>query len=224
VNVGDQLYARTLDANGQTWTPLGNTYFGSPHRYRIEWAGSQADYYIDNILVATHTSLTFDTPMYAVVSDPANDGIPLVVDWMRMGPYNTACTYTSRVFDKGSVTNWWNNLLSTVDLPAGTAATFQVRFGNTPTPDATWSGFLTPLGGTGINRQERYMQYEVTLNTANSQFTPAVSSVNISYGDTPTAVTMQSLTVRSAGAEMSIVVPAGLLLAAVASYVVFRKR
>jgi hypothetical protein len=225
---GGQLYARTRDlTNPETSSPLGSTYLGNPHRYRIEWTATQVAYYIDGGLVATHNSPTISTPMYPVVSDPAdNDGTSLVVDWMRMGPYNTSCTYTSQVFDKGTVA-YWDTMTSTLNLPTGTSAAFQVRFATTVTPTADWTSWLTPAGtnGTGgIRRPEQYMQYQVTLNTSNAQITPVVSDVWVNFSDTPTAVTMQSLTARSAGTEVGLVLPVGLILATTAGYVVLRKR
>jgi hypothetical protein len=58
---------------------------------------------------------------------------------------------------------------------------------------------------------------------SDAQFTPAVPAVTVTYGDTPTAISLQSLTGRSVGPEMGPVLPAALILAA-AGYVVLRKR
>jgi hypothetical protein len=220
------LYARTV---ASTWpgvsTLLGTGYLGDWHRFKIDWTTSGVTYYVDGSPVDTQTvSLGSMKPMFSDDWSGTEDSQPLIAAWVRMSPYSpTSCTYTSRVFDKGDATSWWNNLISTPNLPDGTSASFQVRFGNTPTPDGSWIGPFSPRGGTGINRQEQYMQYEVTLATTDAQFTPAVPAVTISYGDTQTAVTLQSLTGRSVEAEMGLALPAVLILAA-AGYVVFRKR
>jgi hypothetical protein len=222
---GSELTTWTYDEPNQTSSGQGASYLGNPHRYRIEWTATAVDYYIDGVLAfeSPHTSPQISANMYAVVSDRFEDFSSLVVDWMRMGPYNTSCTYTSRVFDKEDITSYWNDLASTPVLPDGTSATFQVRYGDTLIPGGTWTGFLTPAGGSASIRQRQYMQYEVTLTTSDVQFTPAVPAVTVSYGDTPTAVALQSLTGRSAGAEMGLVLPAALILA-VTGYVILRKR
>jgi hypothetical protein len=215
----NRLYARTTEPRN---LPLG-TFLDVPNRYKVWWDGSNANFYVNGAPLQTML-FTSGTALGPVISD-YNGGTGLVVDWLRMSPYNTSCTFTSQVFDKTATDNWWNNLSATTDLPAGTTAVFQVRFGDaSDTSDLSWTAWVAPSGGTGINSQHRYMQYQVALTTSNTQVTPVVSSVTLSYGDTPTAVTLQSITAQGVGAPIGIVVAGGLVLAAVTSYAVYRKR
>jgi hypothetical protein len=223
---GDQLYARSSD--GQS-SGLGAGNLGT-HRFRLLWNASSFQFFVDGLLAQT-INFTVGAPpnLGPILSDNSGSGGTtagvLVADWLRMSPYNTSCTFTSRVFDKTSTGNWWDTMASTLDVPAGTSATFRVRFGTTPTYDiGTWTAWLTPAGGTGIKMQEQYLQYEVTLTTASTQFTPVVSSVTLNYSDAPTAVTLQSLATRSVVLDSSTAVTVGLLLAAAAGYIVLRRR
>ena len=174
---GGALLARTLTGGSPTDTPISGNWLNAPHLYRIDWTTSAIVYSIDGAVVATH-GVTITANMRPVVSDFDAGAGGLVVDWIRMTPYSTAGTFLSRVLDSGASTTWGNVSWTALNAAAGLAVS--VRFGDTPTPDASWSAFV-PVGSSGafVPATSRYVQYQMTL-TGNGTETPIVQDVTIS--------------------------------------------
>lgn len=184
---GGALKARST---GAADTDLGTSYLGSPHLFRIEWYPNHIVYYIDGTQVADH-NVSIAGNMRPIASDDL-DGAILSVDWMRMSPFTGPCTFTSRVFDAGSVANW-QALNWTAGTPAGAGLAFSYRIGNAPTPGDTWTSFIpVPASGAPISGRGRYAQYQVTLNTTDPSVTPNVQDVGFTYntGSDTTAPTI----------------------------------
>ncbi len=126
------------------------------------------------------------------------------------GPYyaNTGSpqdgVYTSKVIDAG--THGGFTTLSYVTLvPSGTSLSVDVRAGNTPTPDGSWT-----LGGawyTGISAggdisalgTNRYVQYKVNLSSTNSNLTPALYSIQANTAPAPATATPVAVVVGASG-------------------------
>ncbi len=177
---GDQLYARSLVGGNQTNTSLGVGYLNGPHTYRIDWMSSGATFFIDGVQVASHV-VTFATSLRPAASDSANGAGALAIDWMRMSPYATSATFTSRVLDAGTQVDW-GTLNSATQVPTGASApTFMVRVGNTPTPGAGWTSFTSVGNGGDVPGSSQYLQYQVSLGTSDVAVTPEVDSVSIGY-------------------------------------------
>jgi hypothetical protein len=106
----------------------------------------------------------------------------LTVDWLRLTPYASTGTFTSRILDGGSTVTW-NTATWTADLPAGTAAVVSVRTGNTASPDSSWTGFTTvPTSGAVVGASARYLQYRVTFTTSTPGQSPALRDLTVGYG------------------------------------------
>jgi hypothetical protein len=176
-----QLQARTT-FGGNTDVGSPGAFVGSSHRYRIEWDAGQVRFFIDGNPVATHTG-AFGAPgvMRPIASDFAAGGPELSVDWLRMSPYVTSCTFDSRVFDAGGPATW-TTASWTSDTPASTSLVFQVRTGNSTTPDETWTGFTTLSGSpAAIGATSRYIQYRAELATTDPNQTPELRDVTLTY-------------------------------------------
>ena len=136
---------------------------------------------IDGSVVHTQ-NVTIEAPMRPVISDYQSGGPAVVIDWLRMTPYATSCTFTSRVLDRGSAADWLT-LTSTGERPPGATATFETRAGDSALPDGSWSGWQAVGAGDGIGSPDsRYIQYRVTLATSNAAGTPVVADVSITSG------------------------------------------
>jgi hypothetical protein len=185
-----QLYARSMKGGSEFYTGLGGGWLGEAHRYLIVWGSGQVDYYIDGQHVAGHNVNVPTDPMTVVVSD-ANVGI-LSLDWLRMSPYETTCTFTSRVFDTGRIVDWFD-LLWSGDLPSGTSVAFETRTGDNLTPDAGWSAW-NAINSPIASPSDRYIQYRLTMSSADEDRTPVVSAVSMTYDELqdPTAVALSS--------------------------------
>jgi Domain of unknown function (DUF4082)/Bacterial Ig-like domain len=180
---GDALYARTNDGSVATNTPIPGSWFGGRHRYRIDWTPSGITYWIDGAIVATHAQ-SISANLRPIASDYAGDGNVLALDWIRLAPYAGfplspgQSGLISRVFDAGSTVTW-----TTADwtrtTPPGTSVALLVSYGNTPTPDASWTGFI-PVSGP-LNGVSRYVQYWLVLTTTDPNQSPTVSGVSLNF-------------------------------------------
>jgi hypothetical protein len=128
--------------------------------------------------------------MLPVISDYAAAGPNLAVDWLRMSQFADACNFVSRVLDAGASSNW-SDLSWTGSQPGGTTVGFETRTGETSVPDAGWSGWA-PVGSPIASPNGRYLQYRVSLGTTDSETTPVIEQVTVSFGGVPTAVTLAS--------------------------------
>ncbi|MCI0571466.1 MAG: hypothetical protein L0Y66_11990 [Myxococcaceae bacterium] len=90
-------------------------------------------------------------------------------------------TFVVDVFDAGqSVT--WGAFSWLASLPPGTAVTLQVRTGNAPTPDASWSAF-TPVTASGdaVGSTARYLQYRAFLSSSDTSLSPLLHEVRLNH-------------------------------------------
>jgi hypothetical protein len=150
-----------------------------PHNYRIEWDATEVRFYVDGALVSTQTA-ALPPNLRVLASDLSLSGTPLTVRDINLAPipaYPTSGVFLSRVFEaEPRITSW--GALTDVATPG---VTFTTRTGNTPTPDATWSGFQ-PLGAGGAIQSpvRRYIQYQAVL-TSDGTSTPSIDRVTIAY-------------------------------------------
>ena len=183
---GTGLYARS-ELNG-TELLLGNDLLNSPHLYKIVWNATNFQFYVDGILLQTWTQ-TISTQMILQVSDYFFEtvGPILSVDCMRVIPYVSTGTFTSRVYDGLYPKNWgvisWNS-----DVPAETSLSVSVRTGDVSEPDGTWTGFTTISSGTTVGGTSLYIQYQAVLSTVNPLFTPELKDVLVNCTEAGTVV------------------------------------
>ena len=193
---GGALYARVNTGGGNdNAVTIPGSWLGAPHRFRIDWTSSNFIFSIDGNVVAT-LSFPISSNMILGASDFTPGGGSVSLNWMRLSPYATSCSFNSRVLDAGGPANW-STLSWTADTPVNTSIAMSYRIGNTPSPDGSWSGF-TNVGASpaGIGGNSRYIQYQANLATTDTTSTPALSGVNLSFvsgvGTTPPAITAQS--------------------------------
>jgi hypothetical protein len=170
-------------------TAIQNLTSTEMHTYRIEWSAAKVDYYVDNVLRASHPlpSVPPDPPMAPftsqlrpVISDlTAGDVGKVSVDSLGLSLYPNSGAFESRVENAGDTRAIWGALNATV---AGTGATFETRSGNTATPDASWSAYQSlGAGGHIQSPSAQYIQYRATLTTADDRVTPSLDRVDMSY-------------------------------------------
>jgi hypothetical protein len=91
--------------------------------------------------------------------------------------------YVSSVFDAGAFTNWGS--ISWVDsLLSGSTITMEVRSGDTPIPDFTWSTWATLSNGEAIPEilNAQYLQYQAVFTYTNPANLPFLFEVSITGG------------------------------------------
>jgi len=175
---GGALFARCFDNVTHFDTSIPGSWFGSPHRYRIDWGASAVDFYIDGTLVLSQPVI-IPGLMRPAASDLFGGGGVVTVDWMRMTPYAPSGTFESRIHDAGSPVTWvsmnWNAL-----TPAGTTLAMSVRTGNTPVPDGTWTSYAAVANsGDAVGGTARYLQYHAAFDATDRTRTPSLADVSV---------------------------------------------
>jgi hypothetical protein len=164
-------------------TAISGNWMKLPHRFRVDVNPTTVVYSIDGSVVATHTmALTSTQTMTVIASDTTAGAGVLLVDWMRLRPSATAGSYTSSIYD-ATASMTWVSASWLADLPAGTSANVEVRTGDTPVPDASWTAYVTvPASDGAIGTQGRYVQYRVKLASSSGTVTPVLKDVVVKYG------------------------------------------
>ncbi|MBL0308582.1 MAG: DUF4082 domain-containing protein [Bacteroidetes bacterium] len=203
------IYARTF--TNQT-ADLGGNLLGTPHIYKIKWnsGSNNFEFYVDGSLVST-PSITeaVGSNMNVQISDYPSGGDALTVDWIRITPYTLSGSFTSNVFDGGSMKEWdaatWD-----ADVPLGTGISVYARKGNTSVPDGSWTSFIQiPSSGSNVGGASRYIQYRTDLSTGNNSVTPVLKSISIECEDgvgdvSPPVITNIVVTPSSDGISVTI--------------------
>jgi hypothetical protein len=180
----DAVYARTSNGSEQIDVFPGIK-ASEPHRYRIAWTGTGAEYWVDGARVITHP-VPITASLRPLVSDYFTSGGTTTAHWLRMSPYAGSGTFTSRVLDTGSGGSPWLALEADSVTPAGTTIALATRAGDSPTPDASWSSWQpVAAGGAIASPAARYVQYQAVLTSSADDVTPTLERVDITYSLTP---------------------------------------
>jgi hypothetical protein len=176
---GGSLWARVATDTLSKDVDLGATYFGSPHRYRVDWLADSVVFSVDGTVVAT-TTATITAQLPVAASDLSAGGTSVNVDWMRLTPYGQSGSFLSRIQDAGARADWgtfsWNSA-----TPTGTGLTLSVRTGDTAVPDGTWTAFTAIQNGGDVTTRGRYLQYRADLASTDASLTPQLASVTVAY-------------------------------------------
>ena len=105
----------------------------------------------------------------------------LAVDWIRLTPYITPCTFESRVLDAGQFADWLDLSWGGVS-PTGTGVGFETRSGNSSTPDGNWSEWQS-VNSPIASPNGRYIQYRAALTSTEASQTPVIESVTMTYAE-----------------------------------------
>lgn len=106
----------------------------------------------------------------------------------------------SSVHDASSPTEW-STVVTHQEVPAGSTLTLELRTGNTPTPDASWSPFVPIISGQPIDAglsPTRYAQYRVNASRTNPAAAPRLHDLIIGHGGNAT-ITFKGQVTSSAG-------------------------
>jgi hypothetical protein len=169
----------------RTWTGgaflnhlVSSPLLGVPHDFRIHWTTTAIDYYVDDQLVDSQP-VSIAGPMRPAIRDAGGAGSPLPVSWIRMTPYASSGSFHSRVFDAG-VRMAWSAVRWSASVPDVGSLAIDVRAGDTPVPDGTWTPFVTlTTSGNAANVTGRYVQYQARLSSSDPEQTPVLNNVGI---------------------------------------------
>jgi len=167
-------------ANGSSWTQQGAAY--SP-------AGISSDQYVALFITPHNISATgnatytfFYTRKYSgtepLVSNPTNE----------QKTYTSSNIYTSSIFDTGYAATF-GNINFGVTTPSNTSAIVKVRTsnnadmsGSTEFSSCDFVNSNTDISTNNcVNDGQRYLQYQITLNSSDGLFTPTFNNISIQY-------------------------------------------
>jgi hypothetical protein len=200
-NAGDaNLYART--SNNQS-VSLGASLLNTSHKYRIEWlTNGSFIFYVDDVLIATPgITQSVSSNLVLQISDYPSGGVGLTVNRIRATPYVASGTFTSRVFDAGTIKNWeiasW-----TSSVPMGTTLSLSQRQSTSASSIMTASWTAIPSNGATIGGTSQYIQYKAEFTTSNTSVSPILDDFTITCS-TPTNV-VPVITTQPIAAEVCI--------------------
>ncbi len=193
---GGTLFARTNNGSVSLDTQLTGVALGVPHRFQIDWTPTAVVYWVDGTQVASH-AIAISQDMRVNFSDASAGGGTVTVNWAHFATYATSTTFTSRVMDAQTDTQWASvSWLATI--PAGTSVAVSARFGNTPAPDGTWTPFIAVSGSGGaVSQTSRYVQYQAVLS-GNGSATPILQAVAVNSASTAPSISVGDITVAEA--------------------------
>ena len=92
-------------------------------------------------------------------------------------------TFISNVLDTTTISDW-GCIYWQVTQPEGTNVTLATRSGNCENPDYTWNRWSVPYQSPGekiTSAPARFIQFKANLQTINTDTTPAINMVSLSY-------------------------------------------
>ena len=190
---GGGLLARTNSGSGSTETVLPASLLGGPHRFRIDWTPTNVVYWVDGAQVANH-AIALPQPLRVLISDFNVGGGGVAVNWARLSPYATSSTFQSRVMDAQATTSW-ANATWTASVPTGTTLSISARFGDSVTPDGTWTNFV-PLAASGaaLTQTSRFVQYQAIFGSDGTS-TPVLENVAFTSSSAGPSISVDNVTV-----------------------------
>jgi hypothetical protein len=172
------LFAR-VNNNGATQDVSLGAIPAGYHDYNVTPVNGGFRFSIDGV-VATTINTTFPAGVQLKLAASAFiDTPPLLVDSAQLLAYPATGTFTSSVFDAGTLANWLS-ATSTSTLPTGTTLVIETRSRQTAVPDGTWSAW-TSVGADGslTSPDSRYLQYRVRFNTSDPAQTPVFLDISV---------------------------------------------
>lgn len=222
---GYALYAWVSNSGGDgIFTPLSGLQYNTFYNFRIVWDANQVEFWVDDVLRTTQViNIGGTMRVFATngLSDSQNAN-PMYVDRMRLLSSPSSGQFQSCAFDAGQEVTW--NILNRVaQAPTNTGLSFRTR---SSTDGVNWSAWSASTNGQLsqiTSPAGRYLQYEASLTSSNSELTPLLESVTISYNasgvptdtptvtSTPTETPTNTPTATSTPTETATSTPTGTL-------------
>lgn len=177
------------------WQDLSGTTLGQTtvttdtnwHTLRMELNGGNIKCYYDGAQIFNVNDNSYSSGKVSFESYGASNA---AYDWVNVTTitgtsYYSSGTLVSSSFDSGS-TSTWQAISWSASTPSGTNVQLRTRTASTQAglASAAWSGYYTASGATITSPSNRWIQYEATLSTTNTQTTPTLSDVTITYSGT----------------------------------------
>ncbi|MDD2852635.1 MAG: carboxypeptidase-like regulatory domain-containing protein [Desulfuromonadaceae bacterium] len=176
-------------------------YASDSGQFRLRREGNTAfsDYWNGSQWNTQHSRSGFPTsPGGISLYTLSQDNIPMIkVDLDRF--YTNKGTYTGNgtitlKFDSGAPGSQWGKLLHSSTQPVGTSIKFRTRTAEAEAglANSTWSDYLTASGSAVTSPAARWIEIESTLATSDTNVTPLLHDVSVTYESDPGEILWQT--------------------------------
>ncbi len=150
------------------------------HTVRISLLGSQIQCYYDGQKVFDVNDDTYSSGAIGLESFGASNA---QFDYVHVGLLPSVGIFVSEAFDAGADFANWEAMLWMADTPTGTTLQFRTRTADTQEnlTNAEWSNAYAASGNAITSSAKRWIQYQVIFDTADSDLTPTLFGVTITY-------------------------------------------
>ena len=181
----------SLSRVGTSWQMTGDVpYSPSMGKFRLRRAGSTGftDYWDGANWINQHSrdSIPISTATVSLYT-LSQDNMPTITTdldafYTNKGTYANDGTLALR-YDSETTDNKWEKLLFSADVVVGSSVKFRTRTAETLAglSTAAWSGFVTNSGSNITSLPGRWIEIEASLSTADSNATPVLKEVSVTY-------------------------------------------
>lgn len=154
--------------------------------FRVVWDTHQVEFWVEDVLRATHT-ITIPGPLWAHTTNVKGNWVPMYLDYFRLADFPSGGSFRSCPVDAGQTVTW-GTLNWEVQTPVGTGLSFRTRSSLDGSSWSDWSSPITTPYGPITSPAGRYFEYEASLSSNNSEFSPVLEAVHLDffYPDPPT--------------------------------------
>ncbi len=120
---------------------------------------------------------------YKADANGGSTGAAYADNFSPVSGYSSSGSYTSAVINTGQPSAF-TTLDYAVATPSGTSLSVDVRAGDAPTPDGSWTSWQTNIssgGSLSALGTKRYVQYRANLSTSNPANTPSLDAITINF-------------------------------------------
>ena len=182
---GGQLESYSIASNA--WSNLGNLFYNVGNGGGLSYDGSTVVYSVSggnqNVFYSYNTTLKAWGRLAGVPAMVTTGGCMAYVPPVRIG-YSPSGTLTSATFDTGVVGTRYVQAFWDRTLPSFTTVTIEVRASDALSggaPASSWQALGSGNHGDMSGLTGRYVQWRVTLTTANVSVTPQLEEVRVYY-------------------------------------------
>lgn len=198
---GGELIVSLSQINGSWQMTNDFPYPSDSGQFRLRREGTTAftDYWNGTQWVNQHSRAAFPSvPASISLYTYSQENMPTIkVDIDRF--YTNKGTYNdngkiSLKYDSTASGNKWGKLIHSSTQPVGTSIKFRTRTAETEAglATATWSDYLTTSGSAITSPAARWIEIEATLATTNTNVTPLLHDVTVTYEANPGEILWQT--------------------------------
>jgi len=188
----------SIDKYYQMTSDVPYTSDSGQFRLRREGSTGFTDYWDGTQWINQHSRSMFPSGAASMKLYTLSDnGVTINADvdrfYTNKGTYANDGTLTLK-YDSGTISNQWETLLFAADVTTGTSLRFRTRTAETQAglDTALWSSYVTSSGSEIGSLPGRWIEVEASLSTTNSNVTPLLNYISVTYTGQPNEILWQT--------------------------------